>query len=619
MSWVIEDADNKPKEGKSRWVIEDAEPRELQPSEGKPWMRRMQERPFQTAVETVAPVVKKVAPYVNAAAFGQQAMMGGGGPGDFAAMPSAVAKMAGAKLPTLPENVPAMGPTGRFGPVIGAGVQLGEAAVNKIYPGSNISEKIPDKSLGYLVAGAMGPGAELKTRGLIGQGGQKAMSEISKSDIEANRVIDFGLEKGLRPKYGKSSFSKSEGRLAVRAIVDNKDNLQLKNQFGEEVGSVPQTLKHHFDSIDQTQGTLAKQFTEMAKSSGQYGSAVNYNRVADNFVKEVEGNETISRFHPELIEHAKKQAAFLRSKGGMVTTEQAQKDIAQMNAELEKFYNNTGATRVEQNEAKVDALMTSLMRKEQNDVIDMAAKVPGSKFANDPSYQELRRRWGALQSIRDDSKRAMMVDARKANKALIDFSDIASGAELVKSLARMDPVGAASAAAMKGIAWRYKYLNNPNTEIKNMYSTLIGKAPGLMSKVGRAAGMAAMQQVNRGVGENISQSVPKVPVPDLARTASADELPPSKGDLRMPQPGGGVGFDIQWKQRQMPNVPMNQGASPADPLVNTATTYAKADTRQGYDNAIKVLNAAIKRDPSRTDEIQALIDRYSKEKRYAKR
>jgi hypothetical protein len=508
------------------------------------------QKPLQTAVQAVAPIVKKVAPYIGAAAKGTEMVFGGSGSGDYPALPSAIMKASGAQpakpLRDLPENVPQMSPEARFGPVIGTGVELASSALNKMYPGFDVAKSIPDKTIAYLVAGAMSPaGAKEGLGATLATTEGKVIPAIEK---QLNRVIDDGLAHGLRPSYGRNAYTKSEGRKGIMSIFKNKDNLKITNQFQEETGKLPETLNELKQAQEQTERGLFEKFDAMSKNASQYGAAVNYERVADNIGKDIMSNKTLNNFYPEVVAYANKKIEQLKAAGSATTTE-AQDYIKELNASLDAFYANK--TYENAQKAAVDALVARKLRDEQNSVIEMANKVPGSPFANSPAYKELRDEYGSLKAMRKDIQRATAVDSRKAPKGLIDFSDIAVGADLARAIAQFDPVAATSGAAMKLIAMRYRYINNPNTHIKKMFQTLEGTAKA-MPLIGRATGVETAQQGVRSVGNDLQPPMmgKPTPAPQATPTAQPTPQPQAKGPqggwmTQLPDPRQYKGRKIQ--------------------------------------------------------------------------
>ena len=124
--------------------------RTLEASTGKPWVRQ------------VLSGVKTALPYAKAALSGAQTQLGSTGEGDYSPLAQNVMRLSGAQpaapLRNLPEAVPQMPLASRFGPVMGTGAALAQPAIEAL--GLKPTKPLPEKSLGYMAAGMIGPGGE---------------------------------------------------------------------------------------------------------------------------------------------------------------------------------------------------------------------------------------------------------------------------------------------------------------------------------------------------------------------------------------------------------------------------------------------------------------------------
>lgn len=460
-----------------------------------------------TLPQRVATVVKKAMPYAQAALAGPSAQPG---EGDFSPLAASIMNIAGAKpaapLRNIPQNVPQMSPTARFGPTIGAGVNVARVAGELIRPGYDVAKYIPDKSLGYLTAGMIAPGGQ-------GAAGAKVL----------NRAIDKGLAKGIRPSHagvkdyiGMSKFIK-RGREAVKAIFSNKKNLNLVDEFGEQTGKLPETLDQFAQAVQQTKRKLFQAYDAMTQVAGKAKARIALNPIAREFDK-IAADRVIQRLHPEVAEWASRKSHALK-KLVSLTPDQVQDEIAHANAITKAFQQNPTPQAIKT--VTAEAMYANLLRKSLDSRIEQAAG---------PGYQALKNQYGALKTIEKDVIKRAIVDARKNTKGLIDFSDIASAAEMAKGLSMIGTKGApgslVSGGIMKAIAEWYKHLNSPNTAIKQMFQAF-EKAPSALSSAGRALGMGATQAAAQRVGRNI-QPKPETSAKirgalDPASTASAEE------------------------------------------------------------------------------------------------
>lgn len=275
-------------------------------------------------------------------------------------------------------------------------------------------------------------------------------------------TVTKGIEKAVRPSVtGNITASQAKqyfrnAQDAVENIVANKSNLQLTDEVGEVItGQVPKSLKQFREAIDQTKGSIFRQYDELAKSAGRGGAEVSLSPVAKE-VSIVAENKVLQDLAPQVAEYAKARSASLVGK--KYTTMDAQEAIKILNQSLDAFYKNPSYDTA--SKAYVDSIIVNNMRKSLDDVITRAAG---------PGYQNLKKSYGALKSIEKDVGRRATVDARKNVRGLIDFTDIMSGGAAVQGIISMNPAVIGQAATMSAIKNLIKRANDPNRIVKNMF------------------------------------------------------------------------------------------------------------------------------------------------------
>jgi len=412
--------------------------------------------------------VQKAMPYAQAVLAGPAALPG---EGDYSPIASTVMNLSGAKpaaaLSNLPQNVEQMSPSSRFGPVIGAGV----TAAEQFLPG--VDKKIPDKSLGYLTASMITPG-----------GAGKAITEKA-----INKAIDTGLAKGIRPSHSSikdyGGFMKfiKRGRNAIKSIFANKENLNLVDEFGEQTGKMPETLDQLSQAVNQTKQKIFQKYDDMAQAAGRAKTRIDLEPIAREF-DTVASNPINQKLHPEVARFAAEKASALRKLKNL-SPKEVQDEIAHINAVTKAFQQNPTPQAIKT--VTAEALYANQLREALDTSIEKAVG---------KGYQALKKEYGALKAIEKDVVKRAIVDARKNNKSLIDFSDIASASQLAKGLAMVGSKASAEAlisgGTMKWVAAWYKHQNSPNTAIKKMFQAF-DQAPGAVATAGKALGMGATQ------------------------------------------------------------------------------------------------------------------------------
>jgi hypothetical protein len=307
-------------------------------------------------------------------------------------------------------------------------------------------------------------------------GAAKGAFSIAKKLVPAplesrlTNIIKEGFNKGIRPTIvGKSNAAQAakyydKAQTAVESIVKNKQNLSFYDDAGNAVkGKLPGTLTEFAQSIDQTKRSTFNQYDAMLRASNDVGRTVDLNPVASE----------MSAFSSDQINLMTGGSGITRAKeleavmsGKKLTLVQAQDLLANLNNRTKAYLRNPSPDQV--SGYAVDLLAANNLRR----ALDTAVENSG--------YMGLRRDYGALREIEKEVSNRALVDARKNTKGLLDFTDIYTAAEMARAIGTMSPGGAATAGLMRGIKEYYKYLNNPNRAVKNMFSQadiLIGRRP----------------------------------------------------------------------------------------------------------------------------------------------
>lgn len=281
-------------------------------------------------------------------------------------------------------------------------------------------------------------------------------------------VIDEGISKGIRPTVaGKESLASRErytenSRSAVKTIVQNKDQLQLLDENGQPLpkGTLPQNLDQFSQALDQTKTRIFKEYNDLQVQAGQKGLTVKLDPLVSELMK-VADDPTIQDLAPGVAEYAKARATAL-SRRAQYTPEQAQAAAQTLNAKLQAFYKNPNPNDL--SVSVVDALIKNhLVEGLDNAVLEAT---------NSPSYMPLRQRYGALKAIEKDLNHRAVVFARQSNKGFFDLSTVFSYGDIVKGIASQNAPLVAKGLFQKAVAEYFKFRNNPNTIIRDMFQNV---------------------------------------------------------------------------------------------------------------------------------------------------
>jgi len=310
---------------------------------------------------------------------------------------------------------------------------------------------------GYPLLGTLGNIATQSLPVLLG--GRKALQKTSPiSEQTINSVIDEGINKAIRPSIAKKEVRgqvdayKERTQTAVKEIINNKDNLQLADAQGAKVEGLPKTLDQFSQAIDQTKQKIFEEYDTLAQGAGN----VDLQPIAAE-LNNMLGNKVLNDLSPETIKYAEQRMDALSNRGAYTATE-AQEAIQTLNQSLKNYYENPSmATK---GQALVDSMIANKMREQLDVTIQQATGA---------DYQGLKNTYGALRTLEKDVTKRSIVDARKNVKGFFDMSDIYSGYHVIKGLLSKEPSTMIAGAGAKVISAYYKWKNNPNNIVADMF------------------------------------------------------------------------------------------------------------------------------------------------------
>lgn len=272
-------------------------------------------------------------------------------------------------------------------------------------------------------------------------------------------IVKRGISKGVKPTViGKPSLAKMDkfynnAKTAVETIAGNKNSLNILDDAGDAV-ALPETAAQMAQAVDQTKKLIYQKYHNMALSAGDAGAVFNVDNIVKNLDEIISGPKN-KKYSPQVRKYAeslKDEIAELAGEAPEIIEER----IKDLNSSLASYFDG----RVTKAKARIDASVAAAMREElDKNIIDVLGT----------GYQQLKKQYGALKAIEKEVNKRALVNARGANKSLLDFTDIFTGGELVSGLLTMNPVVIAKSATQKGIKETFKMLNNPDRAIKQMF------------------------------------------------------------------------------------------------------------------------------------------------------
>ena len=271
-----------------------------------------------------------------------------------------------------------------------------------------------------------------------------------------NAITRQSISKAIRPSVVKGKTAAQANQFfknaneAVHTIIENKSKLNLTDDAGNIIEGLPTNLRQFTEAIGNTKKEIFKQYDKIAKISGQRGATIDLTNIS-NELDSIITNRGMSSEIKAYAQQQKDELMDLRT----FNADEAPTRIQVLNNKLSSVTDFNSAAK-----ASVDSLIANKLRASLNDVIEQTTG---------KQYKELKRRYGSLKDIERDVNRRAMVDARKNTKGLIDFTDVFTGAEVVRGIVSLRPSSIAAGLTGKAIATFTKALNDPNRIIKNMF------------------------------------------------------------------------------------------------------------------------------------------------------
>lgn len=289
---------------------------------------------------------------------------------------------------------------------------------------------------------------------------------VTKSEKQIESTILKKFEKGVKPLIpGKTTPTQLAGYRddvlsAAKTINQNKGKLSFVDDTGQAItGKNPTSLKELNEAVEQTKKVVFQEYDSLAKKAGEAGIKIKTNPIADE-LDVVMQNKALSITNPNAIKYAEELKDRLMRIGDLDATT-AQDVIQNYNKSLEAFYRNPSYETASR--ASIDAMVANRMRQ----VLD-----EGISGLTGVEYQALKNQYGALKAIEKDVIKASLRDARSNTKGLIDFADIMSGGQVVGGIMSLNPAQIATGLTQKAITNYYKFLNNPNRAIEQMFKAV---------------------------------------------------------------------------------------------------------------------------------------------------
>lgn len=271
-------------------------------------------------------------------------------------------------------------------------------------------------------------------------------------DVTIDQAISKGVKPSMKPTAAKATEYTTKAREAFKVVNEYKPT--FVDDVGEPIVRNPKNTSELLDAIGQSKSKVFTEYDNLAKETGDAGASISVTPVINRLV-EVSGN---LKYNPDIRNYASELVGQMQELQG-ASPSIIQARIQDLNSSLGALYDG----RITKAKAQIDASVAAKLREELDSQIN--------RFTG-ANYQELKNKYGALSTIERDVARQVAVQARKANKGLIDFTDIFTGGDLIMGVLGANPAVIARGLAGRGLKEWMKYLNNPDRYIQKAFEAL---------------------------------------------------------------------------------------------------------------------------------------------------
>jgi len=283
----------------------------------------------------------------------------------------------------------------------------------------------------------------------------------AKQLAKLNKEVVEDFTKAIKPstKTASQKAYKANTLDAVVNITWNKNRLNITDEFGEAlVDKLPENVNQFSQSIGNLKKWIYDDYHKIALKAGKEVKAD-----LSPLVKELTKLKSDRRFLDVATDWSKKYLddviRTFKEKGGKRNLIDLESVKQSYNSKLQSFYKNPNPNDFDK--SLIDALTNNQMGKILDDTIW------GVSWKQ---YTTLKKMYWNLSSIEKDVLHRSIIEARKNNASLLDYSDIFSIGDIARGLASQNAWLVAKWTVGKALKEYLKFINNPDVIIKKMFN-----------------------------------------------------------------------------------------------------------------------------------------------------
>lgn len=291
---------------------------------------------------------------------------------------------------------------------------------------------------------------------------------------EAEEYINKSIKPTVKGKMSQSDYNKYiDDTLDVVDFMDkNKSVLQYTDDAWEAVvWKLPTNMRETSETLGNLKKTLYDAYNNIAVKAWEKWARVNMNK-AFSQLDDLERDVSQNIANPQtktIIDNFKKALLEYTDDAGTISIEDAQKLTQDFNKQLTAFFKNPNMNDVSKN--SIVAQLNKWTKEAINDSIDDVLDESISKWGNmSQYYRDLKWMYGKIKTIEDEVSKRALVEARKNSKWLSQtVIDSLAWWEFTDAILTANVGKLWKSAIMKAIWKYYKYVNDPNVQLNNLF------------------------------------------------------------------------------------------------------------------------------------------------------
>lgn len=302
----------------------------------------------------------------------------------------------------------------------------------------------------------------------------KQVKDIKK---EASEYIEKSIKPTVKWKQSQVAYNQFiDDTLDVTDYMSkNKQVLQYTDDAWEIVKwELPRNLRETSEALSNMKKYIYDQYNNIAQTAWDKWARVSLNKVYDK-LDDLANNKAVNLANPGLknaIESYKNQLLQYSDDLGNISIQEAQDTMQYYNKILDAYFKNPWAMATDTSKNIVVANLKKSLADAVDESIDDALNTAIKNWSTaSEQYRWWKQLYSKIKTIEDEVSKRALVEARKNTKWLsTDIVEALAWGNIVEWLLTQNPTWFIKWTVMKWINAYNKYLNSPNTQIRNLFS-----------------------------------------------------------------------------------------------------------------------------------------------------